>query len=129
MKVRGSSRFAQSSTACRAQRLPMKMVLLVVAACMSIFAQAQAPSSVDQSKNITYIHPPENAPALKLNKDALHPPPQPYAGPKSPAAKTVNRGPLPNQMPAGMYQENTENLIRNWKNRRPMKERQKAAEE
>jgi len=93
-----------------------------------ILPQAQD-HSTDQSKNVSYVHPPENAPAIKLNADPLHPAPQPYAGPKSPAAKTVDRGPLPSQKPPDTLRENPDNLIRNWKNLRPMTERQKAVEQ
>jgi hypothetical protein len=110
------------------------MWVLVMAICSPVFGQAQEQSKQgsaqpDQANNVGYAHPPADAPAIKLNKDALHPPPPPNAGPKSPAAKTLNRGPLPRQIPPGMYKENTENLIRNWKKLRPTKERQNAVEE
>lgn len=100
----------------------------VLAQPMPILPQPQD-HSTDQSKNVSYVHPPENAPAIKLNTDPLHPAPQPYAGPKSPPAKTVGRGPLPSQKPPDTLKENPDNLIRNWKNLRPMKERQKAVEQ
>jgi Big-like domain-containing protein len=83
----------------------------------------------DQSKNVGYVHPPGNLPAIKLNADPNHPAPQPNTGPKSPAVQTVDRGPLPSQIPPGALEEDTDNLVRNWKNLRPMNERQQAAQQ
>jgi hypothetical protein len=128
MKFRSPSRFVGLNNRSVAHILLTSM-FLVVAACSPTLGQAQEQPKPDPAKNVGYVHPPDDAPALKLNKDPQHPAPQPNAGPKAPAAKTVNRGALPRQIPAGMYKEDTENLLRNWKNLRPMKERQKAAEQ
>jgi Bacterial Ig-like domain (group 3) len=104
-------------------------LLLVVMVSMSPMGNAQS-SSQDQSRNISYIKPPENAAAAVLPKgqSPLHPAPQPNAGPKV----TFRKGPaqvLPQQFPANMKMENPDNLLRAWKNRRPMEEVQKAVQE
>jgi hypothetical protein len=90
-------------------------------------ASAHSPSE-DQSRNISYIHPPANAVAPVPHKDPLHPAPAPNAGPKTPFTKGAPRS-LPHQIPANLEKEDPDNLIRNWKNRRPMEERKRAVEE
>jgi hypothetical protein len=82
----------------------------------------------DQSQNVGYVHPPESTAAPTLHKDLLHPAPAPNEAPKIPFQKGVARA-LPKQIPPGMYEEDTENLIRNWKNRRPMEEVKKAIQQ
>src|SRR5580704_2489534 len=102
MKFHSPSRFVGLNNRSVAHILLTSM-FLVVAACSPTLGQAQEQPKPDPAKNVGYVHPPDDAPALKLNKDPQHPAPQPNAGPKAPAAKTVNRGALPRQIPAGMY--------------------------
>ena len=108
--------------------------LLTIVVAIPVFAQephTAGPTAEERARNVTYIHPPEAAitPAVRPVADASHPPPLPNAKPKSPAAKPVDRGPLPAQMPPNMEKENPDNLIRNWKNQRPIEERRRAVEE
>jgi hypothetical protein len=70
---------------------------------IAAFVLALATLGLAQDQKLKYLRPPQDAPAPKLNKDARHPPPEPNSAPKSPAGKIVNRGPLPKQIPAGMY--------------------------
>ena len=87
----------------------------------------------DQARNVLYVHPPSNAAAVKPNARSTHAPPAPYAGPKVLPAPIVNRGPLP-RVVGGRdgekeEEENTDNLLRAWRNRKPMAEVQKAVHE
>jgi len=104
-------------------------LLLVVMVGTSPIGKAQS-SSQDQSRNISYIKPPENATAAAttLGKNPLHPAPLPNAGPKIPFKKGSAQI-LPQQFPANLKMEDPDNLLRNWKNRRPMEEVKKAIQE
>ena len=124
MKLYSLSRSAHPRTASSAVGFVSGLAMLAVTVCAPRLGKAQ-----DHDQNPTYVRPRPDAPAPKLNKDPRHPAPEPYGVPKSPSSKGVDRGPLPKQIPTGMYKEDTENLIRNWKNRRPMKERQRAVKE
>jgi Big-like domain-containing protein len=103
-------------------------VLLVATVCMSTTASAQS-LAPDQSKNISFIHPPEaDAAAVTINKNPLHPAPLPNTGPKVPFKKAPAQV-LPQQFPANMRMEDPDNLLRAWKNRRPMEETKRAIQE
>src|ERR1700733_6767900 len=117
----------RSTSACHALFALGAALLFLLSVCTAQTANAHSPSE-DQSRNISYVHPPANAVAPVPHKDPLHPAPAPNAGPKTPFSKGAPRS-LPHQIPANLEKEDPDNLIRNWKNRRPMEERKRAVEE
>jgi Bacterial Ig-like domain (group 3) len=127
MKLRSLLPSTSPIASTRIRFLVEVLLLLAATVCAVQTGIAQSPSQ-DQSRNVGYVHPPENAPALKLNKDPLHPAPQPYSAPKVPFRKGAATS-LPRHISPEMYKENPDNLLRNWKNRRPMSEVKKAIQE
>jgi hypothetical protein len=99
--------------------------LQVVAVCVQGSAQSL---NQDQSRNISYIRPPEKVAATARPNNTLHPAPAPNASPKIPFKKRPPQT-LPQQFPANLRMEDPDNLIRAWKNRRPMEEVKKAIQE
>jgi len=95
--------------------------LLMVAVCLPEWGRAQ-------NQNAEFVRPPVVVPP-KAVEDPAHPAPRPYSEPKYPPGTPRDRGPLPRDIANGKYKENPDNLIRNWLNRRPMKERQRAIRE
>jgi hypothetical protein len=87
----------------------------------------------DQARNVLYVHSPSNTAAVEPNAMSTHAPPAPYAGPKVLPSPIVNRGPLPHVVGGKdgekEEEENTDNLLRAWRNRKPMAEVQKAVHE
>jgi hypothetical protein len=81
-----------------------------------------------QSTNAEFVHPPQVSPRKAVSDDRLHPPPSPFSQPQNTVKAPVVREPQPGHNAAGRYDEDSDNLIRMWKNRRPMDERQREIE-
>ena len=75
-----------------------------------------------------YLQPPATR-ATQSKKDALHPPPAPNSAPQAAYAPSANRGPLPKGSVQPEHEEDTENLVRQWKQQRPRKARKAAIRE
>jgi Bacterial Ig-like domain (group 3) len=127
MNARPNVTSLRSTSTCHALFALGAALLLLLSVCTAQTANAHSPSE-DQSRNISYVHPPANAVAPVPHKDPLHPAPARNAGPKTPFTKGAPSS-LPHQIPANLEKEDPDNLIRNWKNRRPMEERKRAVEE
>lgn len=126
MTLRSLSRSVRRSTVLNPIIFALSVFLAAISSWLPPLASAQ---SQDQNKNSSYIHPPQDALAPKLNQDPRHPAPPPNSGPKFPFRPGTPQGPLPRGPENAKYKEDPDNLLRAWKNRRPMKESQKAVKE
>ncbi|MBZ5654172.1 MAG: Ig-like domain repeat protein [Acidobacteriia bacterium] len=75
-----------------------------------------------------YLQPPASR-AVQGKKDALHPPPAPNSAPQAAYAPSTRLEPLPKGWAQPEHEEDTENLVRQWKQQRPSKARKASIRE
>src|SRR5579864_3675821 len=104
MKLRALPCSVQPFTVSHAIRLSLGVLLLGVIICAPQSGSAQ---NQEQNKNAAYVHPPQDAPAPKLNQDPRHPAPPPNSAPKSRFRPSAAGAPLPKGPGNDKYKEDT----------------------